>query len=217
MSWRGCRPMVGLPVALAFGVASGLGPLAGIYGAVAVGFFAAVFGWTKGQISGPTGPLSVVMAALVTVYSDNLGHAFTIVIMAGIIQILLGVFRIGRLVAFTPYSVISRFMSGIGVIIIIIQILPFLGADSATGGPMGAIRVIPDAIAGLNIDALIIAATTLGVNVLWPPTLRKWLPSNPAALIAGTLLGLLLLDRCTGNRRDSQWGNPELHGNSIPG
>ena len=114
--------VVGLPVALAFGVASGLGALAGIYGAIAVGFFAAVFGGTRSQISGPTGPMAVVMAVIVASHADNLAGAFTIVILAGLLQILLGVLRIGRFVAFTPYSVISGFMSGIGIIIILIQI-----------------------------------------------------------------------------------------------
>ena len=114
--------VVGLPVALAFGVASGLGAIAGIYGAIAVGFFAAVFGGTRSQISGPTGPMAVAMAAVVTLAGpDNLGEAFAIVVLAGIIQILLGVLKIGRFVAYTPYSVISGFMSGIGVIIIILK------------------------------------------------------------------------------------------------
>ena len=185
--------VVGLPVALAFGVASGLGALAGIYGAIAVGFFAAVFGGTKSQISGPTGPMAVAMAAVVTIHADNLAQAFVIVILAGLIQILLGVMRIGRLVAFTPYSVISGFMSGIGVIIILLQTLPFLGADAATGGPIGAIRAWPDAIAAVNYQTLIIAAATLAVGVLWPGRLRKWLPPTLAALVAGTLLGVLWL------------------------
>ena len=185
--------VVGLPVSLAFGVASGLGALAGIYGAIAVGFFAAVFGGTKSQISGPTGPMAVAMAAVVTIHADNLAQAFVIVILAGLIQILLGVMRIGRLVAFTPYSVISGFMSGIGVIIILLQTLPFLGADAATGGPIGAIRAWPDAIAAVNYQTLIIAAATLAVGVLWPGKLRKWLPPTLAALVAGTLLGVLWL------------------------
>ena len=127
--------VVGLPVALAFGVASGLGAVAGIYGAIAVGFFAAVFGGTKSQISGPTGPMTVAMAVIVTTHADNLTDAFFIVILAGLIQILLGVLRIGRYVAYTPYSVISGFMSGIGLIIIVLQTLPFMGAAGASGGP----------------------------------------------------------------------------------
>ena len=96
--------VVGLPVALAFGEASGLGALAGIYGAIAVGFFAAVFGGTRSQISGPTGPMAIAMAVVVTLHADNLAAAFTIVIMAGLLQVLLGLVGIGRFIAFTPYS-----------------------------------------------------------------------------------------------------------------
>ena len=185
--------VVGLPVALAFGVASGLGALAGIYGAIAVGFFAAVFGGTRSQISGPTGPMSVAMAVIVTSNADNLAEAFTIVIMAGLIQVLLGVMRIGRFVAFTPYSVISGFMSGIGIIIIFIHTLPFLGSAIVTGGPLGAVRAWPDAINDVNFSALSIAAVTLAVGVVWPSRLRKFLPPTLAALTAGTLLSVLWL------------------------
>ena len=185
--------VVGLPVALAFGVASGLGALAGIYGAIAVGFFAAVFGGTRSQISGPTGPMSVAMAVIVTSNADNLAEAFTIVTMAGLIQVLLGVMRIGRFVAFTPYSVISGFMSGIGIIIILIHTLPFLGSAIVTGGPLGSVRAWPDAINDVNFSALSIAAVTLAVGVVWPSRLRKFLPPTLAALTAGTLLSVLWL------------------------
>ena len=185
--------VVGLPVALAFGVASGLGALAGIYGAIAVGFLAAVFGGTRSQISGPTGPMSVAMAVIVTAHADSLAKAFTIVIMAGTIQILLGVLRIGRFVSYTPYSVISGFMSGIGIIIILIQTLPFLGETVATGGPMGAIRAWPDAVSDVNVGALAIAVVTLVVGIIWPEKLRRFLPPTLVALIAGTLLGVLWL------------------------
>ncbi len=185
--------VVGLPVALAFGVASGLGALAGIYGAIAVGFFAAVFGGTKSQISGPTGPMAVAMAVIVTSYANNLAEAFTVVIMAGLIQILLGVMKIGRFVSFTPYSVISGFMSGIGVIIILLQTLPFLGASVAMGGPMAAVRSWPDVVKDVNISAFAIAAATLVVGIVWPARLRRVLPPTLAALIAGTALGVLWL------------------------
>ena len=185
--------VVGLPVALAFGVASGLGALAGIYGAIAVGFFAAVFGGTKSQISGPTGPMAVAMAVIVTSYANNLAEAFTVVIMAGLIQILLGVMKIGRFVSFTPYSVISGFMSGIGVIIILLQTLPFLGASVAMGGPMAAVRSWPDVVKDVNVSAFAIAAVTLAVGIVWPARLRRVLPPTLAALIAGTALGVLWL------------------------
>ena len=185
--------VVGLPIALAFGVASGLGAVAGLYGAIAVGFFASVFGGTRSQISGPTGPMAVAVAVIVTTHADNLAAAFTIVIMAGVIQILLGVARIGRFVAYTPYSVISGFMSGIGIIIILLQTLPFLGASIAEGGPLGAVQSWPDAINGVNFHALAIAAVALGVGILWPEQLKKFLPASLAALIAGTLVGVLWL------------------------
>ena len=185
--------VVGLPVALAFGVASGLGALAGIYGAIAVGFFAAVFGGTKSQISGPTGPMAVAMAVIVTTHANNFAEAFTVVIMAGLIQILLGVMKIGRFVSFTPYSVISGFMSGIGVIIILLQTLPFLGAPVAKGGPMGAVSSWPDAIVDVNPGAFAIAAVTLVVGILWPVKFRRVLPPTLAALIAGTSVGVFWL------------------------
>ena len=183
--------VVGLPVALAFGVASGLGAVAGIYGAIAVGFFAAVFGGTKSQISGPTGPMAVAMAAIVTLAGpENLADAFTIVILAGIIQILLGVLKIGRFVAYTPYSVISGFMSGIGVIIIILQILPFIGQAGVSGGPIGAIQAWPEGFVNFGIGAFIIAGVTLAVGVFWPQRLSRYLPSTLAALLIGTILAV---------------------------
>ena len=188
--------VVGLPVALAFGVASGLGALAGLYGAIAVGFFAAVFGGTRSQISGPTGPMAVAVAVIVTSHAENLAEAFTIVVMAGLIQILLGVMRIGRLVSYTPYSVISGFMTGIGIIVILIHTLPFLGAPVATGGALKAIEAWPDALRSINYNALIIAAVTLAVGVLWANSrnrIRQFMPAPLAALIVGTLLGVLWL------------------------
>ena len=185
--------VVGLPVSLAFGVASGLGAVAGLYGAIAVGFFAAVFGGTRSQISGPTGPMAVAVAVIVTTHADNLAAAFTIVIMAGLLQIALGLARIGRFVAYTPYSVISGFMSGIGIIIILLQTLPFIGTSVAEGGPVGAVQALPDALSNVNFGALAIAAVTLGVGILWPERLKKFLPASLAALIAGTLMGVLWL------------------------
>ena len=202
--------VVGLPVALAFGVASGLGAVAGLYGAIAVGFFAAVFGGTKSQISGPTGPMAVAMAVIVTTHADSLTEVFTIVILTGLIQILLGVLRIGRLAAYTPYSVISGFMSGIGIIIILLQTLPFLGAPVTTGGPLHAIGEWPSLIQHVNFGAAAIATVTLIVGVAWPRRLRKVLPPTLAALVAGTLLGVLWLTN-TPVIGEVPTGLPDLH------
>ena len=186
--------VVALPLALAFGVASGLGAIAGLYGAVAVGFFAAVFGGTKNVISGPTGPMAVAMAVVISSHADSIEHALAIVVMAGAIQILLGVARAGRLVSYTPYSVISGFMSGIGVIIIVIQTLPFIGLPVTEGGPLKTIRQWPDALGDVNVSALAVAAVTLAIGLAWPRRLRDFVPAAVAALAAGTLLSVLWLD-----------------------
>ena len=185
--------VVGLPVALAFGIASGLGPLAGVYGAIAVGFFAAVFGGTRSQISGPTGSMTVAMAVIVTSRSESLTEAFTIVIMAGLIQVFLSLMRIGRFVAYTPYSVISGFMSGVGIIIILVQSLPFVGGTIAAGGPVGAIRSWPSLLQDFDIDALGIAAVTLAVAALWPSRISRYMPYTLVALLVGTFMGVVWL------------------------
>ena len=185
--------VVGLPVALAFGVASGLGATAGLYGAIAVGFFAAVFGGTRSQISGPTGPMTLAMAVVVTSHADTLAEAFTIVSLAGLIQILLGVLRIGRFVTYTPYSVISGFMSGIGIIVMLLQIAPLLGAPSTGGSGLDSLKAIPEIVGEINYEAIAIAAVTLGVGVLWPRQLRKFLPSTLVAMIVGSALGIFWL------------------------
>ena len=185
--------VVGLPVALAFGVASGLGAMAGLSGAIALGFFAAVFGGTRSQISGPTGPMAVAMAVVITEHASTLAEALTVVVMAGVIQALLGILRFGRFVSYTPYSVISGFMSGVGIIIIILQTLPALGVEGSSGGPLDVMRGWPDAIVNLNASAVAIAAVSLGVCIFWPARLHRWFPATLAALAVGTLMGVLLL------------------------
>ncbi|WP_428273877.1 SulP family inorganic anion transporter [Candidatus Palauibacter sp.] len=185
--------VIALPVSLAFGVASGLGAEAGLYGAIAVGFFASVFGGNRFQISGPTPAMTVAMSVIVTTHASTLGEAFTVVVLAGLLQIALGLLRTGRFVVYTPYAVISGFMSGIGVIVMLIQILPFLGAPAAEGGPMAAMRAVPEAMANLNGSALAIGAAALAVSIFWPQRLSRLLPGPLVALIAGTALGVFWL------------------------
>jgi len=133
------------------------------------------------------------MAVIVTTHASTLSEALTVVVMGGILQVLLGISRLGRFVAYTPYVVISGFMSGIGIIIILIQLLPFLGAPTSPHGPMGALGVLPDALADINISAVIIAIVSLAIGAFWPRRLGRYLPSPLASLVAGTLLGVLWL------------------------
>ena len=186
--------VVALPVALAFGIASGLGAAAGMYGAIAVGFFASVFGGTRSQISGPTPSMTVAMAVILSTHASTLPEALTVVILAGLIQVLLGVLRIGRFVVYTPHVVVSGFMSGIGIIIMLIQLLPFLGAPTSPEGPMGALRSLPAAIAQTNPSALAIALLALAITIFWPRRASRVAPAPLVALAAGAGLGMLWLD-----------------------
>ncbi|MFB0939123.1 MAG: SulP family inorganic anion transporter [Urechidicola sp.] len=127
--------IVALPLALAFGVSSGLGPSAGLYGAIFISFFAALFGGTSTQISGPTAPMTavsmVVIAAIIVANGGSVEKALpiilTVFLLAGLMQIGLGFLGIGQYIRFIPYPVVSGFMTAIGVIILITQILPSLG------------------------------------------------------------------------------------------
>ncbi len=185
--------VVALPLALAFGVASGIGPIAGLYGAIAVGFFAAVFGGTPAQVSGPTGPMTVVMAVIVADHAENLAEAFAIVMLGGLFQIAFGLMRVGRYVSYTPHSVVSGFMSGVGVIIILIQTLPFVGLPTSAGGPIGTIQAWPTILQSANLHATLIACLSLGAMVFWPRQAQTYLPAPLAALIIGTLACLFVL------------------------
>ncbi|HEX9584488.1 MAG TPA: SulP family inorganic anion transporter [Gammaproteobacteria bacterium] len=185
--------VVALPLALAFGVASGAGPVAGMYGAIFVGFFAALFGGTPSQVSGPTGPMTVVMAAIITRYAHEPAMAFTVVMMAGLIQMGFGFARIGRYISLMPYPVISGFMSGIGCIIIILQFAPLLGYANPAGGPLGAIGALPGFIQSALPHAFIAGLVSLGIVFFLPPRIGRAVPAPLVALVAGTLAVVLVL------------------------
>ena len=185
--------VVALPLALALGVASGLGPMAGMYGAIAVGFFAALFGGTGPQISGPTGPMVVVLAGLFASLSGDASLIFTAVVLAGLLQIVFGLFGIGHYIRLVPYPVISGFMTGIGVIIIILQLNPLLGHASPSG-TLGALGNVPEALADIHPANLLLGLATLAMVYMWPAKWARYLPSPLAALIAGTVVAFFALD-----------------------
>ena len=127
--------IVALPLALAFGVSSGLGPSAGLYGAILVSFFAALFGGTNTQISGPTAPMTavsmVVIAGILANFEGDINKALpsilTVFLLAGLMQVVLGLLGIGKYIKYIPYPVVSGFMTAIGVIILVTQIMPSVG------------------------------------------------------------------------------------------
>jgi len=188
--------IVSLPLALAFGVASGAGPVAGLYGAVCVGFFAALFGGTPTLISEPTGPMTVVITGIISSFTasdpeNGLAMAFTVVMLAGLFQIIFGVFKLGKYITLMPYSVISGFMSGIGVILIILQIAPFLGQPSPKGGVLGIVKNLPDLLGNINPIALILGVMTVAIIFLTPSKVKRVVPPQLIALVTVTVVSLV--------------------------
>ena len=184
--------VVALPLALAFGEASGAGPIAGLWGAIILGFLAAIFGGTKTQVSGPTGPMIVVFAGIFDSLDGDLSLIFAAVVLAGLLQIAMGVLRLGRYINLVPYPVVSGFMTGIGVIIILLQASRLFGGEPDGGGTINAIRAIPDSITSANSPALILSIVTLLIVFLWPAQFAKFVPGALVALIIGTGLGQVI-------------------------
>ncbi|OHU86966.1 MULTISPECIES: SulP family inorganic anion transporter [Pseudoalteromonas] len=191
--------IISLPLALAFGVASGAGAEAGMWGAILVGLFAALFGGSTSLISEPTGPMTVIMTAVLTTMmakypETGMAMGFTVVMMAGAFQILLGTLKLGKYVTLMPYSVISGFMSGIGVILIILQIAPLLGHKAPPGGVIGTLSMLPDLIMNLHFSELLLGALTLGILFYLPEKYRQYVPAQLVALVAITLFSVIFFD-----------------------
>ena len=188
--------VVALPLALAFGVASGLGPVAGLYGAIATGIIAAVFGGTPAQITGPTGPMTLIAASILAANmlpsgEPDLPVMAGIIVLAGFAQIALGVLRIGSCIRYVPYPVISGFMSGIGVIIIVQQIFPMLGVDAPSSDPLSILRQLHRLSGNVNWSAVALSVLTIATVFVLPRFTRK-VPSSLIALVAFTALAVSL-------------------------
>lgn len=201
--------IVALPLALAFGIqafggiddpaASSMGALAGLVGATLLGFFAALFGGTHSQISGPTGPMTVITASLISgVWASSQG-SFSEVLIAmsmagmfcGLFQILFGVIKIGKYVRYIPYPVLSGFMSGIGVIIILQQLYPLVGLKSPVM-TIDMITELPSRVAGgISLNALWLGLGTIAIIYLFP-LLTKKIPATLVALVVMTVVSLFI-------------------------
>ena len=183
---------IALPAAIGYGEISGLGPVPGLYGAVAVSFFAAIFGGTRGLISGPNILVTLTMAVVVAEYATSLTEAITVGILAGVIQIAFGLLRLGRYVAYIPFSLTSGFFTGFGVLFLIKQGLLGLGA-SPGGSAIDSIRAWPAAIRDANIDALALCVLCVALGLLWRGRLLRLSPAPFVVLVVGTLVGALWL------------------------
>ena len=216
--------VVALPLALAFGNAA-LGPggaIYGLYGAIITGFLAALLGGTPAQVSGPTGPMSVTVAGVVSSLAavgvnqdlsagEILPMVMAAVVIGGVCEVLLGVLRLGRFITLVPYSVVSGFMSGIGFIILVLQLGPFVGITTR-GGVVDSLQTLANS-PGLNPAALAVGVMTLAVVFLSPLRLRQWIPSPLLALVIVTPLSLLLFND---NRLNALGLEPLARIGSIP-
>ena len=199
--------IVALPLALAFGIqafggvqdpsAASMGALAGLVGATMLGFFAALFGGTHSQISGPTGPMTVVAATLISgVWASSNGSISSVLIsmalaglFCGLFQILFGIIKLGKYVRYIPYPVLSGFMSGIGVIIILQQLYPLVGLKG-TGTMIDLVMGIPAAVSdGISVTALLLGLGTIAIIELFPFVTKK-VPATLVALIVMTVISL---------------------------
>ena len=200
--------IVALPLALAFGIqafggiddpsASSMGALAGLVGATFLGFFASLFGGTHSQISGPTGPMTVITASLLSgVWAAQHSMSAVLISMSlaglfcGIFQILFGILKIGKYVRYIPYPVLSGFMSGIGVIIIIQQLYPLIGCKSPVL-VVDMITQLPERVAGgVSFTALLLGLGTIAIIYLFPLITKK-IPATLVALLVMTVISLFL-------------------------
>ena len=198
--------VVALPLALAFGNAA-LGPggaIYGLYGAIVTGFIAAICGGTPAQVSGPTGPMSVTVAGVVSSLAaagvardlgagEILPMVMAAVVVGGLLEMALGVLKLGRYITLVPYSVVSGFMSGIGFIILVLQIGPFLGIQTS-GGVISSLSQLT-LTNSVNGAAIGIGMMTLAVVFLTPARIRQWVPSPLLALLIVTPISILFFDQ----------------------
>lgn len=159
--------VITLPQALAFGVATGFGASAGIWGAIILCFVAGIFGTKVPMISGVTGPVAIVVASVMHALNQNLDAVIFIIFVAGILQILLSLTKLPDIVKYVPYPVISGFMNGVGVIIIIMQLNPLLGLPSCSN-TIESLENVVKSFATLNIQALMIGALALLIVFCFP-------------------------------------------------
>ena len=189
--------IVALPLAMAFGVQSGLGAEAGLYGAIAIGIVAAIFGGTPTQISGPTGPMTVVstgIAAVAMASAGSVEQGIAIVMLtfflAGVLQIVFGLTQVGKMVQFIPYPVVSGFMSGIGLIIIILQLFPLVG-HSSPGKIVDVFSNFMTPLLNINWPAFLLGGLTIAIIYLFP-RITKAVPSTLVALIAVSIIPFIV-------------------------
>src|SRR5690349_22895153 len=177
--------VVALPLCLALGVLAGLGPEAGLYGAIVLGIVGALLGGTPVLVSGPTTPMALVAAGVVAASVQptgelNLALIVAVFVVTGALQVVLGLLRLGGFIRYVPYPVISGFMSGIGIIIIIQQLYPIVGAEAPSADAAKILASLPMLPGGVLWPVALLGLSTLLIIQILP----RFTKTVPAALVA---------------------------------
>ena len=181
---------IALPQALAFGTMTGAGALAGLYGAMFLCLFSGLFGINVPLISGPTGPTAIIIASIYAALGGNVSALWAVLFLASVFQIILSFTKIPNLVKYVPYPVISGFMNGVGVILIILQIAPLMGLKTYST-PLATFKNMSHILSNINTDALVIGLFSLGILIYTPKIIKKYIPSEIFALVFGTIFAWL--------------------------
>ena len=181
--------VITLPQALAFGVATGFGAGAGIWGAIIICFIAGLFGPKTPIISGTTGPVAIIITSLMVHLQYDIKAVTTIILMAAIIQFVASLTSLPRIVKYVPYPVISGFMNGVGMIIIILQLNPLMGHKSLSS-TFDTILALKTSIMSANLEALLIGGLTMLIVFFTPKVVDKIIPSQLLALVVCTFLSI---------------------------
>ena len=181
--------IVALPQALAFGVATGFGASAGVWGAIILCMIAGLIGGKIPLVSGITGPVTIVIASIMHALNADISSVILVIFMAGILQIILALTSLPAIVKYVPYPVISGFMNGIGVIIILMQLNPLIGCP-VMSNTINSIGAFFHNLHNINTDALLIGGLTLAIVFAVPKKFNKIIPSQAIALVICTLISI---------------------------
>ena len=179
-----------IPFAIGFGILSGLGPVAGLYGSIALALNSAIVGGGRGILISPALVVSMIFAQ----YSNSLTEAVAIGVLAGAIQVVFAVLGLGRYIAYLPHSVIAGFWSGVGIVLFFSQIGHAIGIESAASGVVPVVDEVIGRFGSRNSDAFTLALISLAVALIWRGRVAVKLPRSLVVLVVGTVLGVLWLN-----------------------
>lgn len=181
--------IVALPQALAFGVATGFGAGAGVWGAIILTFISGILGSKIPLVSGITGPVTIVIASIMAALNANISSVILVMFMAGILQVILSLTSLPAIVKYVPYPVISGFMNGVGVIIILMQLNPIIG-HPVMSNTINSISAFVRNLSSINQDALFIGILTLVFVFAIPKKFNKVIPGQAIALVVCTFISI---------------------------